>query len=69
MPTYKVLHRQSTSADKPYQELKRKRYKGKQRAEAPPDDPSTLEEGTAPSEPNGLAEFYKENAFLQDLIR
>ena len=73
VPTYNVLHKQSMSADKPYQALKRKRYqKGKQRAEAPGPDPaldSDSQSSQSVINPGGVVEFNRENNYLQELMR
>lgn len=78
VPTYNILHKQSTSEDKPYQELKRKRpRKGKERAQVPEDDAAPDDESSSPSQsqsqsqadPDGTTEFRRENGFLQALMR
>lgn len=74
VPTYNVLHKQSSSANKPYQELKRKRYqKGKQKAEASAAGPALDSEASSSQSsvinPGGAVEFDRENNFLQDLMR
>lgn len=73
VPTYNVLHKQSTSADKPYQELKRKRHqKGKQKAEPPSVDPAVDGESSSSQSAinhSGAVEFNRENVFLRELMR
>lgn len=65
VPVYHVLHRQSMSADKPYNELKKKRSgKGKQRAD--PDEEEA--EAAAMNDMDGLLEGRKEVAYLRGLM-